>query len=358
MDVGRKIKGLFSYKKIFVLALVLLAGTVGCIQIIDFNVNRQGNRLVVEGIITDKGGPYFLQLRQTSSEEKITDPVSDADIKIFDDLGNSEQYTQYEKGKYFLAGYDVKGIPGHSYYIEITLPDGSHYQSEPEKIPLSIAKDSVYYKFDTVTEQGSSNEKDVLKVFADTRIPQSTSGDHLYLRWNVEEAYKFTEFDFPDPLNIPPPVCYVTDDPDPQTILLYDGQSLDSQNINGQTLIVRELDDSFFQRHYINVIQYSISRGAHEYWTQVDQVVNSSGTIFDVPPATAEGNVYNTADSSQKALGYFEATRVDTSRFFLVHADIPYYITNPCDNTYRHECTNCTLLDNSSHEPPFYWLKD
>ncbi|MGD8428337.1 MAG: DUF4249 family protein, partial [Balneolaceae bacterium] len=241
--------------------------------------------------------------------------------------------------------------------IEITLPNGTVYQSRPETMPLDIAKDSVYYKFDSITKSGSS-ATEVVRAFTDTDIPAGTAGSPLYLRWDVEEAYKFTEFDYPDPFNNPPPVCYVTDDPEPQKILLFDGSSLDSNNINGQEVVTREIDYTFYQRHYINVIQYSISQKAHRYWSQVDEVVNSSGTIFDVPPATAEGNIFEAGHPDNKALGYFEAARVDTSRFFLVHADLPIFISNPCKNFLRNECTNCMLLDNSSSEPPFYWLND
>jgi len=354
-SAAEKISNFFFGKWFPVMGLLLVAG---CIQIINFNVRRQGNRLVVEGTITDKGGPYFLQLRRTSNEEKITDPVSGADIDIFDDHGNSEQYIQYERGKYFLPGNTVKGIPGRTYHLEITLADGSKYRSDPETMPMQIAKDSVYYKFDSIKEKGNSVEKDVIKVFTDTNIPKNTSGKPLYLRWNVEEAYKFTQYDAPDPFNNPPPVCYITDDPNPQNILLYDGSSLDSKNIIGQSVAVREIDNTFYQRHYINVIQYSINRDAYNYWSQVNEVVNSSGTIFDVPPATAEGNVYKVDNSNEKALGYFQATRVDTSRFFLTHADIPFYIPSPCSNSLPNECRNCDAIDNSSHQPPFYWLND
>ncbi len=335
---------------------LLLISIAGCIEIIDFDVNREGRRLVVDGTISDKNGSQTLRLRYTAEEEKITDPLTGADVYLYDDLGNSEPYFETEDGVYKMFGDIITGTPGRSYHIEITLPGGAEYHSEPETIPASIARDSIYYEFDTITEAGTGTETNIIRVFRDTSIPETDNP--LYLRWELKEVYKFTQFDFPDPMNNPPPTCYVTHYDDPQNILLFNGREINETTINKETIAEREVDDTFFQRHYFNLIQFSISQKAHEYWSQVDEVVNSRGTIFDPPPATVESNIYNVDNPDEKILGYFEAARVDTARFFLVNDMIPFFVGNPCGSTYRDECLDCDTIGNTTPEPPFYWLDD
>ncbi len=331
----------------------------GCIETIDFDVNRTGDRLVVDGMITDSPGPYQLNLRSTSEREKISDPVSGATILIRDDAGNSEYYFETEDGVYELAGNEVKGIPGRSYSIEIILDDVNRvYQSVPEVMPRTLARDSIYYEFDTIqrlNDYGNSIDVDVIRVMRNTQIQQTSTP--MYLKWEIDEVYKFTEYDFPDPFNVPPPSCYITDYPNPQTIHLFDGSELKEGPLEPEIMAERRLDDTFYQIHYMNVIQYSITRKAHDYWKQVDQIVNQSGTVFDLPPANAKSNISNVNDPSETVLGYFHAARVDSSRFFVVRFDLPVNIFNPCSTLNGDNCNGgCQKIKNSSPQPPFYWF--
>jgi hypothetical protein len=332
----------------------------GCVELINFDIDRTGNRLVVDGMITNSPGPYTLKLRRTTEEEKISDPLSGAKITITDNLGNSEQYFETTDGVYKLGGYSVRGVPGRSYTIEIELSNGQTYRSEPEQMPTALARDSIHYEFDTITtvnSYGSSSETEVIRVIRDTSVPKTE--DPLFLKWEVQETYKFSEFDFPDPFHMPPPSCYVTEYPDPQAIHLYDGSELASGQLAPIPIVEREIDYTFYQRHFINVIQYSMTRKGHEYWNQVDQVVNRSGTIFDVPPANANSNISNIENPDEIVLGYFHAAASDTTRFYLLPADLPIHISNPCSRFSTPDCQGgCSTFDNSRKDPPYYWLQD
>lgn len=343
---------------LLIISLVLLCSS--CIETIDFDVERSGSRLVVDGMITDTPGPHTLKLRRTTDEETTSKPLSGALITITDNLGNSESYYEIFDGTYILEGSSVKGVQGRSYSIEITLPNGYTYRSEEETMPTEVAKDSIHYEFDTITElneYGSSSEKEIVRIIRHTTIPETEQP--LYLKWEIEETYKFSEYDFPDPFGRPPPMCYITRYPEPQTIHLLNGRELASGKLAPQTILERNIDYTFYQRHYINLIQYSVTRQAHEYWTEVDQIVNQSGTIFDVPPANAHSNIKNVNDSAEQVFGYFSAAAVDTSRVFLVRAYLPIHISNPCNRQNGPDCVGgCTSIDNSSPQPPYYWLQD
>ena len=333
----------------------------GCVETIDFDVDRTGGHLVVDGMITNAPGPHQIKLRQTADREKISDPLSGATILIKDNLGNSEYLTEVSEGVYEFAGTTLKGTPGQSYSIEITLAgNDSVYRSVPEVMPATLASDSIYYEFDTIqelTESGNSTDVDVIRVLRNTVVPETEFP--VYLKWNIDEVYKFTEYDFPDALNKPPPSCYITDYPEAQNIHLYDGSKLDPGIIDTETMAERELDYTFYQLRYINVTQYSITRRAHDYWKQVNQIVNQSGTIFDVPPANAHSNIFNINDPSETVLGYFHAASVDSSRFFVRRSNLPFDVFNPCRTQNGPDCVGgCGRIKNSSPNPPFYWLND
>jgi len=347
------------FRKLFLAVAVAVFLLNGCVETIDFDVDRAGNQLVVDGIITDSPGPYRLKLRRTSDQPKITNPVVGATITVTDGEGNREVYYETNDGTYEVAGAEVEGVRGGTYQVEISLRNGKTYRSDLETIPEVTARDSIYYEFDTIktySEHGVEIEKEVMRVYKQTFVPESDRT--LYLKWTLQGAYKFTEFDFPDFLNAPPRVCYVTETPEPQDIHLYDGSELTGGNLKPQVMAERQLNYAFQTRYYANLIQYSVTARAHTYWVRVDQAVNQAGTIFDVPPANAAGNVYNVNDAGETVLGYFQAAAVDTTRFFVTQNDLPFRIFEHCRTPDRSYCSDCLEIDNSSRQPPFYWLQD
>lgn len=339
--------------------VVLTVITISCVEIIDFDVERVGGILVVDGTITDTMGPHSITLRRTSADEKITDPVVGARITLHDEHGNIYDYIEIGEGTYEIPRGRVRGVPGTGYHVEIELQNGFKYRSDSEIMPRTIAEDSLFYEFDTVPTKSSTGElhdTEIIRLFKKTAVPESD--EPVLLRWRVTESYKFIEFDFPDFFDNPPRSCYVTRYPEPQQIDLHDGSELSAGNLGTDVMLERPLDHTFYRRHYFNLIQYSLTRKAFAYWRQIDQIVNRSGTIFDVPPSSADGNIISENGIEEEVYGYFQAARVDTSRLFVVEADLPVNIFNPCSRLGRPECEDCLKLDNSSRQPPFYWLND
>lgn len=354
---SRLVHTYYNTSLIFLIGLLLS----GCIESIDFDTERTGNQLVVDGRITNKPGPHQLKLSITGQDNNTPLPVSGATVILFDDMGNSEPYIEDSEGVYLYYGHSIQAVPGHSYHIEIQLPDGRTYQSRPELMPTVIARDSVYYKIGTIEEVrgGHVYENESIEIFFDSDIPRST--DPLFLRWSVHGLFKFTEYDYPDPFHAPPAFCYAYHFPNPQKISLFSSENSDANRIDSQLLAAKKIDFTFYQRHYFNVVQTSVTRGAYRYWEQADQVINSIGTIFDVPPALPRGNVFNINNSEDVALGYFEAALTDTVRFFTLRGDFPVYLGNPCARPYGNlhpACYNCQELPHSTKEEPFYWLQD
>lgn len=345
------------------LLLILLIAVVlgGCIDQISFDSEKSEGQLVVSGKIYDSPGPYYLHLGMTTTENTLPLPESDAMITIFNDQGEQEVYIETEtEGTYILPGNIVSGKRGETYHIEVELQDGKTFSSIPETIPMHTGNNEVilepgYYEHQPT--RGNVVETEGIYIYANTQIPEHE--DPLFLKWDLESLYLFRETEPSSPLAPPANTCYVTDPINPQKITLFSSRNSGSYLIERQFLGIKDvIPEQFYIRHYVNLIVSSISERRYNYWQKVDDAINQTGTIFDVPPATIPGNIQNEDGDLTEAFGYFEAAAIDTSRLFLVRSDLETYIQNPCRQGFNTNspsaCENCLELENSTLERPPY----
>lgn len=347
--------------------LILFLILPSCVEQISFPVRRLGGQLVVDGSITNLDGSQVVKLSFTSNSARIPEPINDAQIRIFDDEGNSEAYIHDEKhpGTYILPSNTVKGEIGRTYYLEINLSDGRVFRSVPEKMPAHPAKlDSIYYDFSIqqeVSESAIISEDLYIDAFINVDLSEAGRED-LFLRWDVEEVFLLSPTDFPDPFGSVPPPCYVyvyTSDDD---LNLFDGSKNKPAFINSLQIASQKIDYGFREKHYFSVYQKSLSRESFEYWKKIDALLSNVGNIFDTPPAPIPGNIYNVNDKEDEALGYFEAASVSEIRFRTFRDDIPVDQILECKyevyksfSDYPDYCLNCLTPRNSTYARPDFF---
>jgi len=169
------IKSAIKYFKTITIGTAISTLLLGCVDQIEFESNSTTRLLVVDGRITNSDGPHPLKLGITTSPDKIATPVEGAEITIFDNLSNQEDYFEIEPGIYLLPGNIVKGNPGVEYFIEITLPNGSKFRSVPEIMPdeeIGIT-DSVNLEFGICREINIEKCCKCITKFSNTRNGQS-----------------------------------------------------------------------------------------------------------------------------------------------------------------------------------------
>lgn len=339
--------------------LALLVG--GCIDPLAVDTERAQGRLVVSGKIHDGPGPYYLALGMTSTENTLPVPEAGASVTLFNDRGEREMYVETETaGEYMLPGNVITGTRGDTYHIEIKLRDGRAFSSVPESMPMHTGRGEVTLeprRYEYQTSRGTIVDTEGVFVYADTHIPERD--EPLFLKWDLESLYLFRETEPTSPLAPPAKTCYVTAPIGPQQISLYSTLDADVDVIERQLLGIKDVvPDQFFSRHYVNVIVSSVTQRRYEYWENVDDVINQTGTVFDVPPATVPGNIRNGHGDAAESLGYFEAAAIDTSRALIIRSDLDTYVQNPCPQGFRQNrpsaCGNCLEIENSSLERPTY----
>jgi hypothetical protein len=355
-------KSLFRWKFLCFLLLILCGG---CIKELNFELGKQEDLLVVFGTLSDQPGRHIFRVTRTNAFERQVDsrPIEGAILLVQDSKGKQYPFVALEAGTYLLKDTLFRASAGEQYQLDLKLPDGGHYRSDVETMPNAVRMDSVYPGI-VVKDFDQS-----LQIFADVKIPADPNG--VYLRWEVSRVWRRTSIDFAtlfqDYFRFKPPVvCYMTLDPEPNAIRLFGAKRRDAFSLRQQEIARIEADEKFFERNAFEVTQYRISSKAHEYWNKINLVGNPQGTIFDVPPATIRGNIYNVDKPQERILGYFEVAAVDSAYTYTDRGIFRYTINNPClvDYTkpaweatygYHPECAFCVNIEGHSTKVPKFW---
>ena len=344
--------------------LLLVLFTASCLTPVDIDTRNIGGTIVISGQVSSLEDRSSVQIGKASEDDRLPIPISGAEVKLLDDVGNIFYYSESPSS---LGTYDLKNstvIPGRSYHIEITLPTGATYTSVPETMPISVG--TISTNFEVVEEEfidaeGTVSQLDFIKIYADSQLPDGASNNHF--RWSVDETYLLSPTDFPDPFGSIPPPCFISQNADPQRVTLLDQESSSVNQLDQKLIASRIIDFSFLERHYFTSYQSALSQDAYEYWRKVNILANQVGSIFDTPPAKIKGNIINSANSQEEVLGYFQAVNESYDRFLTLPYLLPIQLQiKKCDFTgsfnnldYPTRCINCLTVRNSSYSRP-YWF--
>lgn len=344
--------------------IVIVHLTWSCVDPISFQTNSENDQLVFYGVFTQLEESHSFSISRTIDFGLPAVPVSDATITIYDDRGNSANYLEIELGKYQLGAGEFPGIPGRSYHVEITLADSRSFRSIPQQLPEPVQANDINFRIEPEQILGSTGiiDQTFINIYIDTEL-QAHSEVSDGLRWQVEEVYSFTDLAC-HPYFDPAITCYYEIPINDSNVKLLKSNTGKPQALEGFRVHSRILapDDQFVERHYFSVYQHTISRETYDYWEKVKIVANQSGDLLDLPPASIAGNIHETGNPGNQALGYFEVNGKHIQRIFT----LPYLIgdheiieTCPKTRTFiiEDKCCFCSLLDEAENRinRPEYW---
>ncbi|MEO0339149.1 MAG: DUF4249 domain-containing protein [Bacteroidota bacterium] len=347
---------------------ILLICFASCIDPIEFETERVGGELVIDGMFTNEPVTQTVKVGRAAFRARIPIEVSNARVRIYNGDGDFADYQENmeNRGTYELPAGVMPAVIGQSYYLEVITPDDEVYVSTPEIMPSQPGTlDTIYYEFGTertVDENAIISEDQVIRIFGDVDLSQAPD-EPYFLRWDVEEVYLLSPTDFPDPFGFIPPPCYVSVFTTAADLLLYDGTNKTPTVLDGIPLGQQVVDRAFVEKHFFSVFQRSLSPEAFEYFDRVDQILNTGGNIFDTPPAPIPGNFTNTSNPEDIALGYFSVVSSEVKRLRTFLTDLPIPLSRECLYTgdrmfvadYPAYCTDCLRLRNSTLvRPPFF----
>jgi hypothetical protein len=117
MRISTKIKYIYSLR--IILSLLPLLVYSGCQKVVNVDLNNATPRIVIEGLISDRRGPYSVTITKSGSyfNQPVLPYVSDAEVTITDNTGLSDTLKETAPGIYLTSR--TKGIPGRTYTLKV-----------------------------------------------------------------------------------------------------------------------------------------------------------------------------------------------------------------------------------------------
>jgi hypothetical protein len=312
-------------KKIELAFIGFLFLLTGCIKQVTVETRNEKPILVVEGSITTDSIPYTVKLSYSGPYKFATDipeeyVEKEAKVSITNESGEATVLVHKGNGIYETTDSNYVGKVGSTYQVIVELKDGRKYLSRPEKInqPVPISNISATYFHDN-----NFNFPASMHVYINSNDP---ANEENYYKWDfyswimrqthgIPCGFGCVQFEY----------CY-------QKIVGEEVRLFSDASTNGKEIKNREVGYSYiytFGNAFIDIAQQSLTREAYQFWQRYEDQVARTGGILDPLPSSIKGNVFNQADSTDFALGYFFASSVTHRRAILV----PFSITQALLNT-------------------------
>jgi hypothetical protein len=262
----------FALFRFFLLVLILHIFS-GCQKVINVELNNAAAQIVIEGIITNKPGPYIVSISKSGSyfNQPVLPPVSGAEVIITDDTGIIDTLSEAQPGIYFTSV--TQGIPGRTYTLKV-LSENSEYTGSSKmfsKVPidtLRLARSQSHH-----IGLGGNNEVEI----------------------NVEIHCLFKD---PEEKNFYRLKVFRNDTTNAENYRLYD-----DEYTNGQETELRATHVNPGNTYRIEL--YSLDKSTYLYYRTLEDLLHTN-PIFGSTPANPNTNLNN------GALGYFGACAVST----------------------------------------------
>lgn len=275
-----------------------------CTEEIDLSLNQKEKKLVIEALITDQPGPYFVRLTRTSNSlytPSIADTsyanhaerVKNATIIISDNVGNIDTlvpspyyfYTYSISGEDSLLGYyatkNFQGVSGRKYFLKIEVDD-KVFQAEADMMPVPDI-DTIVFNI----SPGDPGKDD--KVVPLVKM-QTTDDNEMY--------YLFTTQNRPNTLHYNMAVFSILkcENNNANLYPLYNETSTEGWHYNSS--------DEFHDTTQFFV--YSINEECYHFHKNIVKQFSNDGGAYKPSPSTPQGSF------GDDAIGLFQVSSVKT----------------------------------------------
>lgn len=293
----------------FVLSLIMIQ----CVSKYDPKITENTPKLVVDGLITDQPGPYQIRLQYSYpyTNQMSVSTIGGATVEISDDKGITEKLIDRGQGLYETAANGIRGEVGRKYTISIKTPEGKKYVSQPELLKPVAEFGRVYTEFQATQ---SPTLRGQFNVFLDVKDSE-TPNDFYRWKWTHYEKLTYCYYLFTT-LNGGAIIrerseccesCWKVEACNGCVILAND-RLTNGKTITGISL--GKIPYDAVSNYFMVFEQHSLTAEAYQFWKAIDSQINNSGGIFDLPPATVNGNIFCTSHPEDQVLGYFGASSV------------------------------------------------
>ncbi len=333
-------------RRIILTGLVFLMAS--CVEPFEPEISRYEDIIVVYGTFTDKDEDHYVNISQTTGYYDYDKRrLSGAVVALEDSEGNMATYQEVSDGRYCLPEGSILPVIGRSYRIVIEIPNGSRYASDFEELLNPAKIDSIYYEPENEAATETGEKLQGLQMYVDSK---STASSTRYYRWDWNETWEYyVPHSKPGYENRR--TCWKTTGS--SQINIADTRLLSEDFIYKHKLhFINTSTNKLIREYSTEVSQYTISQRAYNYWKQLEQTNEQSGSLFDPPPTSPAGNL-ESLNSDQAVLGYFQVSGVSRKRIFISRDDLPDSFS--VKTGYEH-CESITVLGLAEAEQRSGWI--
>jgi hypothetical protein len=250
------------------LFIFLISSVFACYDVIEVDLDDANPRPVIDAQLFNEYRPAMVVLSKSTAffGTPEFEFISDAEIELTDDLGNSVTFMETDSSGVYMANYN--GSPGRAYSLKVTTDEGEYKAQSTMQESLRIDSLSVI----SLNQEFGIPGEDLGLYCHFTNPP----GQPDYLQFRLYKNFE------------PMPALYLMDD------FYIDGRSFDFFFYSDFT----EANDTLI------VEMLTMDANVYDYLYTLSEVAGSSGT--------GAGTPYNpNTNLSNGALGYFGAFGID-----------------------------------------------
>lgn len=315
-----------------VVGLVVLC--YGCVDPVEPGIAFREPFVLVEGEITDQAGRSEVSISVANEVAGALTffPIDDAQLTVFDDLGNSWTWFQVSAGE---AVYRVEesfaAVAGRTYFLRVVTPDGRTIESEPAALVSPVGLEGARLVF----EQEAFFSDDRNRFIPAFRMLVSLDDppeEENYYRWRFRywemtdicascerQVYRngqcidsplnrFTTYDY----RCSEPCWIITDGGDVAVFSDAFSQGQQQNNVEAGTIEFRRRGGLL-----VALEQFNLSEDAFEYFNQVRLLAQSSGGLNAPLPTPLIGNLRDVEDEGRPVLGYVSVAPLRERRIYV-----------------------------------------
>jgi len=373
-------------KYTLIVTFILLVWVVrGCVEPYDMNVKDAGTTLVIDGVLTDREGNHRITVSQsTSYNAPCFNPLSGCLVEVIDQDGSALVFGEGEPGVYERYIDQSYLVHGNEYMLRVEY-DGTSYESDFQELVPAAPIGEVYWEIEERETSDPEFTLQGIQFYTDLEVPEGTARNY---RWTLEETWEYHSTYmiryYWDGYTIQPPgpdhayLYYCWDSQVIPEIYTITTRVLSEPVINGMKLnYVDNQTDRMKIRYSLLIRQYGLNGKAYQYWTQIKEMSQESGGLYETQPSQIRGNMVNTEDETNLMLGYFGVCGVDERRIYvdehfsffpqnlnctpypagdLLPTGRPKYLVevNGIFMMANDECFDCTLLGGTTKKPEWW----
>jgi hypothetical protein len=268
----------------YVLLLIFPVAFFSCEEPYQLDLEQTPPTVVIEGLVTNRSSMQSVRITRTAAfyQGGPTPRITDATVRVSDNLGNIFNFVHNPRGHADSAGYYVpefpfNGIIGRTYSLHVQT-EGNVYEAS-DKLASVINMDSLAVRIDKDEEEEPEEEGRFYEVLLFAREPQNEENFYLF---------KFFRNDT---------LSFAND-----TDIYYSNDELLAENIDGIPAPIH-----YKTGELARVEAYSISRQGYVYYNDLWSLLNNdSGGMFGPVPSSPRTNLTN------GALGFFQVSAVNS----------------------------------------------